>query len=95
MRAPARQGSLAWALPALLLLGLVVRLFFIGNEGFKTDVNTYVAWALGLSQHGFASFYSRIGFADYPPGYFYILAAVGHLWRLFFRGPRSRLCGAA
>ncbi len=84
MRAPARQGSLAWALPALLLLGLVVRLFFIGNEGFKTDVNTYVAWALGLSQHGFASFYSRIGFADYPPGYFYILAAVGHLWRLFF-----------
>ncbi|MGB8908407.1 MAG: phospholipid carrier-dependent glycosyltransferase [Candidatus Cybelea sp.] len=84
VRAPARQDSLAWALPALLLLGLIVRLLFIGNEGFKTDVNTYVAWALGLSQHGFASFYSRIGFADYPPGYFYILAAVGHLWRLLF-----------
>ncbi|MGB6600371.1 MAG: phospholipid carrier-dependent glycosyltransferase [Candidatus Cybelea sp.] len=84
LRAPARQDSLAWALPALLLLGLIVRLLFIGNEGFKTDVNTYVAWALGLSQHGFGSFYSRIGFADYPPGYFYILAAVGHLWRLFF-----------
>ena len=84
VRAPARQDSLAWALPALLLLGLIVRLLFIGNAGFKTDVNTYVAWALGLSQHGFASFYSRIGFADYPPGYFYILAAVGHFWRLFF-----------
>ena len=47
-RAPARQGSLAWALPALLLVGLVVRLLFINNEGFKTDVSTYTAWALAL-----------------------------------------------
>ncbi|HEY6449827.1 MAG TPA: hypothetical protein VIX60_04030, partial [Candidatus Cybelea sp.] len=83
-RAGARQGSLAWALPALLLVGLVVRLLFINNEGFKTDVSTYTAWALGLSQHGFSTFYSTIGFADYPPGYFYILAAVGHFWHLFF-----------
>jgi len=84
VRAPARQASLAWGLPALLLGGLIVRLFFIGNEGFKTDVNTYAAWALGLTQHGFAGFYSTIGFADYPPGYFYILAAVGHLWQALF-----------
>jgi Gpi18-like mannosyltransferase len=83
-RVPARQGSLAWALPALLLIGLVVRLFFIGNEGFKTDVTTYTAWALGLSSHGFSTFYSTIGFVDYPPGYFYILAAIGHVWHLFF-----------
>ena len=83
-RAGARQGSLAWALPALLLVGLVVRLLFINNEGFKTDVSTYTAWALGLSQHGFTSFYSTIGFADYPPGYFYILAAVGRFWHFFF-----------
>ncbi len=75
---------MAWALPALLLVGLVVRLLFINNEGFKTDVSTYTAWALGLSQHGFSTFYSTIGFADYPPGYFYILAAVGHFWHLFF-----------
>ena len=80
----ARQVSQAWALPALLLVGFALRLVFITNEGFKTDVTTYVAWALALSQHGFASFYSTIGFADYPPGYFYILAVVGHLWQLFF-----------
>ncbi|HZV76682.1 MAG TPA: phospholipid carrier-dependent glycosyltransferase [Candidatus Babeliales bacterium] len=84
VRASARQTSLAWALPALLLAGLVVRLFFIPSEGFKTDVSTYAAWALGLSQHGFASFYSTIGFVDYPPGYFYVLAAIGHLWQLLF-----------
>ncbi|HEX3670528.1 MAG TPA: phospholipid carrier-dependent glycosyltransferase [Candidatus Cybelea sp.] len=83
-RAAARQGSLAWALPALILGGLVVRLFFIGNEGFKTDVSTYAAWAIGLSRHGSSTFYSTVGFADYPPGYFYILAVVGHIWNAFF-----------
>ncbi len=71
-------------LPALLVVGLVVRLLFINNEGFRTDVDTYIAWALHLSQQGLGEFYSTIGFADYPPGYFYILAAVGHFWRLFF-----------
>ena len=71
-------------LPALLVVGLVVRLLFINNEGFRTDVDTYIAWALHLSQQSFGEFYSTIGFSDYPPGYFYILAAVGHFWRLFF-----------
>jgi len=84
LRAPARQSGLVWALCGLLFLGFAARLLVIGNEGFKTDVTTYVAWALGLSQHGFASFYSTIGFADYPPGYFYILAVVGDVWHLFF-----------
>ena len=84
VRAAARQGSAVWALPALLLSGLIVRLFFINNEGFKTDISTYDAWAISLAQHGFGSFYSTIGFADYPPGYFYILAAIGHVWQTFF-----------
>ncbi|HYL26618.1 MAG TPA: glycosyltransferase family 39 protein, partial [Candidatus Nitrosotalea sp.] len=84
VRGAARQSAAIWALPALLVAGLIVRLFFIGNEGFKTDVGTYTAWALQLSSHSFATFYSKIGFADYPPGYFYILAVVGRLWQLLF-----------
>ena len=28
----------------------------------------------------------RAGFADYPPGYFYVLAVVGQLWETFFKG---------
>ncbi|MGB8625876.1 MAG: phospholipid carrier-dependent glycosyltransferase, partial [Candidatus Cybelea sp.] len=83
-RAPARSNLAAWALPALLLVAFLVRLLFVDNEGFKTDVNTYVAWALALSEHRFSSFYSSIGFADYPPGYFYVLAFVGRIWHLFF-----------
>jgi len=84
LRAPARQSSLLWALPLLVLGGLALRLLYIGDQGFKTDVTTYTAWALGLSQRGFATFYSTVGFADYPPGYFYILALVGRVWQLAF-----------
>ena len=83
-RATARQASIAWALPALLVAGLILRVLYIGNEGFKSDVSTYMSWALSLSERPFASFYSTVGFADYPPGYFYILAVVGHFWHAFF-----------
>src|SRR5579863_2218926 len=84
VRAAARETTATWVLPVLLLAGLILRLSFIGSEGFKTDISTYSAWAIGLAQHGFATFYSTVGFADYPPGYFYMLAAVGHVWNLFF-----------
>jgi dolichyl-phosphate-mannose--protein O-mannosyl transferase/Gpi18-like mannosyltransferase len=84
VRAPARQNALLWALPLLVLGGLAIRLLYIGDQGFKTDVTTYTAWALGLSQRGFASFYTTVGFADYPPGYFYILALVGRIWQVAF-----------
>lgn len=82
--APDRARSLAWALPALLLVGLVVRLVFINNEGYTTDVSTFQAWAISLAEHGFGTFYNS-GFADYPPGYFYVLALVGNLWEWFFK----------
>jgi dolichyl-phosphate-mannose--protein O-mannosyl transferase len=79
------ETSLPWALPALLFAGFVVRLLFIGNEGFKTDVETFEAWAMALAQHGFANFYGSLGFADYPPGYLYILGFVGWIWDALFK----------
>jgi dolichyl-phosphate-mannose--protein O-mannosyl transferase len=72
-------------LPALLVGGFVLRLLFIGNEGFKNDVETFVAWSLALADRGFGQFYSTAGFADYPPGYFYILAVIGWFWDLAFK----------
>jgi dolichyl-phosphate-mannose--protein O-mannosyl transferase/Gpi18-like mannosyltransferase len=82
---PRRENSLAWVLPAMLAGGLLLRLFFIGNEGFKTDVQTFVAWAMALAEHGLGSFYNATNFADYPPGYFYVLAVVGWIWETFFK----------
>ena len=64
----------------LLAAGFFVRLLFMGNEGFKNDVQTFEAWAITLSQHATWQFYSSTSFADYPPGYFYILWIVGHLY---------------
>lgn len=72
-----------WVLPALLVVGLLIRLPFLGDDGFKADVQTFEAWAIALVDHGFANFYAQAGFADYPPGYFYILAVVGAIWDLF------------
>src|SRR5579872_3275144 len=72
-----------FGLPLLLLVGLLVRLPFLGDDGFKTDVGTFEAWAISLVDHGMANFYSATGFVDYPPGYFYVLAFIGHLWSFF------------
>lgn len=75
-----------WGLPTLLLVGLLVRLAFLGADGFKTDVQTFMAWTISLVDHGLGSFYGKTGFVDYPPGYFYILALLGHIWQIFRAG---------
>ncbi|MGA8534418.1 MAG: glycosyltransferase 87 family protein, partial [Candidatus Tumulicola sp.] len=80
-----RESSPAWALPVLVVAGLALRLVFIGNEGFKTDVQTFESWAISLAEHGYAKFYGSTGFADYPPGYFYILGIVGQIWEALFK----------
>lgn len=72
-----------WALPILLALGFVLRMFFIRDAGFATDVQTFEAWTNMLMEHGFANFYASAGFADYPPGYFYILWIVGLIFEPF------------
>jgi dolichyl-phosphate-mannose--protein O-mannosyl transferase/Gpi18-like mannosyltransferase len=77
------ERTLPYALPLLLGLGFVLRLCFIGSSGFTVDVTTFVAWTLSLLENGLSHFYAKTSFADYPPGYFYILAIFGHLWAPF------------
>ena len=76
------ERSLAAGLWLWLLIaaGLLIRLLFMGNEGFKNDVQSFEAWAITLAQHPFSQFYASTSFADYPPGYFYVLWLVGHLY---------------
>ncbi|MEO6914189.1 MAG: glycosyltransferase family 39 protein, partial [Candidatus Baltobacteraceae bacterium] len=71
------------ALYGLLAVGLVLRLLMIGNEGFHNDIASFEGWALQLGQHPYSEFYSPSRFADYPPGYFYILGLIGHLYTPF------------
>ena len=81
-----RERLLPWALPCLLLVGLVVRLPLLGNDGFRNDVQAFESWALTIAEHGPSHFYANAGFADYPPGYFYVLGVVGAIWEWLFRG---------
>ena len=77
--------SKGWSVKLALVLaaGAVLRAFFIGNEGFKVDIGTFEAWAMTLASHPLSQFYGSTSFADYPPGYFYALWLVGHVFALF------------
>jgi dolichyl-phosphate-mannose--protein O-mannosyl transferase len=81
------QTSLAFI--GLLFIALVVRMLFIGTAGFPNDVSAFEAWALTLADHPTYDFYAKAGFADYPPGYFYVLWICGHLYRLFVHSDPS------
>ena len=75
-------SSTRLALAGLLFVGLLVRLVFINADGFKNDVSTFESWSLTLAQYPMRDFFAKAGFADYPPGYFFVLWIVGHAYRL-------------
>jgi hypothetical protein len=70
----------------LLLLGLALRLsiayLVFPGSGFAADIGTFTSWAMTLATHGPGGFYANAGFADYPPGYLYVLWLVGGLGNL-------------
>jgi Gpi18-like mannosyltransferase len=67
----------------LLLAGLALRLIIAyvlyPGSGFETDIASFTAWAQTLVAHGPGAFYASAGFADYPPGYLFVLWLVGLL----------------
>lgn len=64
---------------AVLAVGLVVRLVLAAVfKGHPIDIGTFSAWA-GHAADGLLSFYSPGYFADYPPGYIYVLWVIGTL----------------
>src|SRR5512135_485899 len=77
---PFEAGTL---LIAIIVLGLLLRAFiaaiWIPQSGFGTDVGDFTGWAQRLSQVGPGAFYEAGTFADYPPGYLYVLWALGSI----------------
>jgi 4-amino-4-deoxy-L-arabinose transferase-like glycosyltransferase len=64
----------------LLALGLALRViiaYLLPGSGFGVDLNAFRFWAADLAQHGPFGFYDRGFFADYTPGYLYLLWLVG------------------
>ncbi len=68
---------------AIIVGGLLLRAFIAGilvpHSGFGTDVGDFTAWAQQLAQVGPGGFYGQSTFADYPPGYLYVLWALGSI----------------
>jgi len=64
VRAQEQSASATLWLWLLLAAGFVLRLLFMGNEGFRNDVSSFEAWALTLANHPFSQFYSSTSFAD-------------------------------
>lgn len=70
-------------LGGLLALAFLVRIVLIGADGFRNDVSSFEGWTLTLVEHPLREFYKSTGFADYPPGYFFVLWIVGQFYKLF------------
>ncbi len=77
----ARRLDAGTILMTLLVLGLALRVFIAGVylplSGFANDVGTFNAWGQRLASLGPAEFYEPGQFADYPPGYLYVLWVLG------------------
>jgi Gpi18-like mannosyltransferase len=62
----------------LAAAGLAVRLALAPSGGYPSDVASFKAWAVALAAEGPAAFYGA-RFADYLPGYLYVLWMIGRL----------------
>ena len=66
----------------LLVLAFLMRcLLSLVFYGHSTDINCFMAWSYHLAGDGLANFYNSGMFADYPPGYMYILWLTGSIAR--------------
>ena len=67
----------------LLILILILRVSLFYIPPFHIDMNGWIAWSLRLMQVGPSNFYSPNFFADYFPGYLYILWVAGSIFNFF------------
>ena len=72
-------------------LAIAIKLALAGYYfGYRPDITTFSAWAIELYKQGPMAFYRSGYFADYPPGYMYLLWCVGaimHYLQLVFATP--------
>src|SRR5207245_9496 len=71
-------------------LGLAIRLVLARHSGgLQFDVSLFRQWSDRLVLRGPAHFYEPGYFADYPPGYLYVLLALGKASRVMSGEPPS------
>ncbi|MCR2804335.1 glycosyltransferase family 39 protein [Paenibacillus soyae] len=84
LRSEERLGPRGSRMLVLLASGfavaLAIRLYIAaGHGGYANDVALFIHWSNQAVQEGIAGFYHTDMFVDYPPGYIYVLFALGHI----------------
>lgn len=70
--------------PMVLAGAVVLRLLIAAlSPGYTSDMACFTGWARALAEKGCSAFYTSGMFADYPPGYLYILLLMGKTASLF------------
>lgn len=82
LRWTARPGGLA----SLFVAGFLLRVVLGLGGGFPSDIGVFQGWADRLADVGPGGFYAPEVFADYPPGYLYVLWPFGELANVMFDG---------
>lgn len=78
------QGWHKRELYIVAILAFILRMAFsIIFVGHSTDISCFSAWADAMATYGPAGFYSSGMFADYPPGYMYVLWVIGAIRQAF------------
>lgn len=68
----------------LFAAAFLLRCIFAGSsEGFASDTACFASWANLAFEGGIKNFYASGVFADYPPGFVYILYVIGAIFSLF------------
>lgn len=68
----------------LLAVAFLLRCVFAGSsEGFASDTACFASWANLAFEGGIKNFYASGVFADYPPGFVYVLYIIGAIFSLF------------
>src|SRR6266540_1464202 len=66
-------------LVAMFSLAFLVRLLIAPRAGFYGDLKLFQIWTVRLDEVGPHRFYAEGQFADYPPGYMYVLWLIGKI----------------
>lgn len=73
-----------WIIFSVLTVAFLLRVCLAPLfSGHPTDISCFKAWADHVFTKGFANFYSKDYFCDYPPAYFYVLYVIGFLRNAF------------
>jgi dolichyl-phosphate-mannose-protein mannosyltransferase len=74
-----RTTSILLLLIGSLALRLLLAYVIVPDSYISGDVDLYAYWAKLISDVGPGDFYAKASFADYPPGYLYVLWLIGEV----------------